>query len=134
MTTKTQTKRTTKRATAKKQTRKTAAKKSSKKTTAKKGARASKKEGKQPLVHATGKECFWVHNGPVLTNLMDLHEALSQMDVESYEYHAKGETNDFAEWVERVLGDNTCASALRRAKKQATAVTVVKRHLARYTY
>lgn len=129
MPTKAGTKRATKRA-----TKKSARKAATKRVSTKKATPKKKRGGKQPIIHAQGKQCFWVHDGPVLTNLMDLHNALHEMDDACYTYHAEGEANDFAEWVEWVLQDSTCANALRRAKQRPTAASVVKRRLTHYEY
>lgn len=112
-------------------TKKTTKKRATNKSTKKPSAKGRKK---QPLVHASGERCFWVSNGPVLTNLLDLEAALREMDDALYQYHAGGDQNDFAEWVEWVLSDKTCANGLRKARKPKSAATVVKRRLTVYEY
>lgn len=112
-----------KKAPAKKTTsKKPAAKKSSPKTTAK---------GKV-LVCAKGKECFWTNDGQVLKDLLELRDALKKMTDKVYTHHVTKEKNDFADWVEAVLKDVDCATALRKSKKPNTARTVVVRHLRTY--
>lgn len=118
----------TKKTTTNKKARAKATKKAEKKST----KRAPKKSKKQPLVHAAGDQCFWVSGGPILSTLVDLERALSEMDEALYKYHATGEQNDFAEWVEHVLSDPTCAKALRKARKPGSAATVIKRRLTVY--
>lgn len=139
MTTKKSAKKTTKRA-AKKSAAKSA-KKSAKKSTSRaakkataKTKRTPAKKGKQALFYAEGPACFWVHEGPILTSLVDLEAALREMNEDLYRYHTSGDQNDFAEWVENVLADKSCGAALRKARKPSTAATVVRRHLTVYEY
>jgi len=119
--------------------KKTAAKKSAakkrsttKKATTKKKAMKKTTKKKDP-VHAEGMYAFWVTNGNVLHNLVDLLDALDQMEDDHYHYHAAGDQNDFSIWVEEVLCDEDCARALVSAKNRKNAVAVVKRHLKVYS-
>lgn len=131
---------TTKKTTAKKAVKKTAkkvAKKATKKTTKKAVKKTTKKSANKNakvLVCANGKECFWTNDGQVLSDLRELSEALDSMAQEVFNYHVTKEKNDFADWVESVLSDAECASALRRSKKPSSARTIVVRHLKTYTF
>ena len=84
------------------------------------------------LVDAPPDRCFWVNFGPVLKNLRELHAALAHISEAQFAHHVGAGRNDFADWVEGVLDDVTCAKALRRAKTRASAVRVVEKHLAAY--
>lgn len=131
----------------KKPTKKTkATKKSTTKKTAKRGgnvvSRSTKKSRKvsskgsaskkSNLVRAEGDQCFWVHEGPILSDLSDLHSALSVMTSYQFNHHTEGERNDFANWVEFVLGEQELADALRRSHSRTGCVRVVKQSLAKF--
>jgi hypothetical protein len=87
---------------------------------------------KLSLVHAPDGESFWVSEGPVLKNLLDLHEALQNISEEQYDYHARGESNDFSKWVEEVLCDGNCARALEIARDRDHAKQLLTTHLKVY--
>jgi len=122
---------TTKKAIAKTATKKPALKKVAKKTVTKKFATKKPEKGKK-LVAATGANCFWVHNGPILKDLLELEKALNEMSDKVFTHHVFGKRNDFADWVETVLKDSETATAFRKAKKPKTARTVVVRQLKLY--
>lgn len=84
------------------------------------------------LVTASDPESFWTNDGQILNNLIVLAESFAAMDTMLYKYHVQKEQNDFADWVEAVLGDNACAAALRKAKTPKSAYTVVVKHLSQY--
>lgn len=94
--------------------------------------KTSKRNLRKQLVYADGEQCFWTHRGTVLSTLKDLHRELDTMTDEEYQYHANADKNDFADWVEGVLCDETCADGLRRARRRATAHSCVKRCLTHY--
>ena len=130
-TTKKTAKKTTKKSTAK------AAKKTVKKVTKKVAKKvgkktATKKSDKRALVCANDEHCFWVSDGQVLKNLEELATALKAMHKDLFTYHAKGHSNDFADWVEHVLADESCAAELRKTRSQNGAHKVVIRHLSYY--
>jgi hypothetical protein len=84
--------------------------------------RAKKQARKEPRVEsikdAGGPECFWVNNGPVVKNLVELLEALEQMPDEVFAHHAKGGQNDFAVWIKEVLGEEKLARRLGKLKSR----------------
>lgn len=108
-----------------------------KKTPAKKVAVAKKTTKKAPmmtpLVYADNSESFWLSDGQILNNLVALKDALSTMNASVYAHHATAGKNDFAQWVEEVLGDASCAKSLRSAKTPASAKTAVVKHLKNYS-
>ncbi|MCA9355503.1 hypothetical protein KC865_03055 [Candidatus Kaiserbacteria bacterium] len=118
---------TVKKATVKKVAKKTTPKKSVKKATGK--TRSSKKD----LIFANDQTSFWVKDGRILNSLIALRDALNEMEKEVYVYHATGEHNDFANWVEAVLRDSVCAKDLEKAKTPNSAKTIIVRHLKSYS-
>jgi hypothetical protein len=73
------------------------------------------------LPAAVGHEAFWMRDGTVLHTVADLAEALRHIDQHTYEYHVTTAKNDFAQWVEVVLGEERCAADLRKAKTPRSA-------------
>ena len=125
---------TTKKTTTKKKVAKKTTKKSNSKKTTKKAAskKVAKKTNGRKLVLAKGSGCFWVNNGPILRDLVELEKAFSEMTDKMFAHHVSGKRNDFADWVEVVLKDKETALALRKSKKPKTARTVVVRQLKLY--
>ena len=101
-----------------------------KKTTASKAGTKSMRA----LVCAPDDKCFWTTDGQILQNLEELKFAFGTMDDSVFLHHVTKEKNDFADWVEHVLGDAVCAAALRKAKKAKTAETVVIKSLRNYSF
>ena len=124
-------KRTSKTTTTKSAKKKVASKKSAPKMS-KSSARKATDKSKKNLVQAQTNTAFWVHNGSILSNLLELKDALEAMEDAVFSYHVTKDKNDFADWVESVLRDPDCAAALRKSKKPHTARTVVVRHLKIY--
>ena len=120
----------------KKVTKKTAPKKAPravKKTSAGKATATRGKKEVKVLACASDDKCFWTTDGQILKNLDELQMAFGTMGDEVFLHHVTKEKNDFADWVEHVLADAECASALRKSKKPASARTVVIKHLRQYS-
>ena len=131
-------KKTTKKAPAKKKAKKTVAKKVStkkkikKRTEKKPFARKVKLKTKARPKVAPEEKRFWTNDGAILKDLFDLHKELLSMNKEQFAYHAKGELNHFAIWVEVVLCEPVCAKDLKKAKTQKTAAKKVDDALKKY--
>ena len=116
-----------------KKTKKKTTKKVAKKTT-KKSVRKTSKKKEKPLVHATSEQCFWVTDGNILINLIDLRDAFDGMHDDTFLHHVSREKNDFADWVEYVLEDAELAVKVRKSKKPKSARKVVVSRLRIYTF
>ncbi len=83
--------------------------------------------GKPPLKESFGDNCFYVHNGEVLKNLLDLADSLETMPNNVFIYHVNEQKNDFANWVKDVLGEPVLAEELYLIKeKDKTQVAVLR--------
>jgi len=111
--------------------KKVAVKPVAKKAAVKSVGKTSSKKAKL-LVCAPDDKCFWTTDGRILKNLDELQMAFGSMGEEVFLHHVNKEKNDFADWVEQVLQDSTCASALRKTKQPTTAKAVVVKHLRTY--
>ena len=121
--------RTSKKRTASAKSTKTSAKKNSTKTTKNK---VQERFNDSPTV-TLPEHAFWVNDGAVLHSLKELEQALHVMDELVYRYHVSQEKHDFADWVEHVLSDVKCATALRKAETPSRARTIIVTHLKRYS-
>ncbi len=72
-------------------------------------------------IAASGEQCFWVNNGPVLADMRDLFRALDDMTDAQFKHHVSGGKNDFALWVRDVLCHGACADRLVNAKTRTAA-------------
>ena len=79
------------------------------------------KKAKRALATAPEEFRFFLHDGRVLANLIDLRDALSNMSQETFSRHVNADKNDFAVWVEQVLQDGELGLQLKRVKTQKTA-------------
>lgn len=71
-------------------------------------------------------EDFWFHYGPVVKNLAELREAFLQIDDELYDYHSKGEENDFEKWICDVFGYKELSEKIAKAKTRKKAYAILK--------
>lgn len=90
------------------------------------------KKAKRVLVCAQGEQCFWANDGKIIADLVELRNAFEHMADEVFMHHVTGTKNDFADWVQFVLGDTELAAKLRGAKKQSTARTMIVTRLKMY--
>lgn len=118
---------------------KTAATKAKKSTTTsrtksavKKTATRRKTQASTALPAAMAHEAFWVANGEILHTVADLAEVLRDLDESTFRHHVNHEKNDFAVWVEEVLGETACAADLHRAKTPRSARTAALKCLRNY--
>lgn len=110
-----------------------------KKTTAKsvlpkvaKKPSASKSKTKKDLLHAEGGYRFYVSDGHIISNLVELLRTLEEIDDTQFSYHVNAERNDFAPWVSIVLCDEACAKKIERARTKQAAIEAVRASLASY--
>ena len=89
-----------------------------------------KEDARRILAQIGGERCFWVNNGPVLSNLDELYKALSEMKKETFTHHVNAEKNDFAAWVKEVSGDQKLAEDLLRVKSKKGMALKIKQRIA----
>jgi hypothetical protein len=92
----------------------------------------AKKVAKKELVYADNESSFWLSDGQILNSLVALANAFDTLNKEVYSHHVASWKNDFAQWVEIVLGDAACAKSLKTAKTPAAAKIVVVKYLKLY--
>lgn len=85
------------------------------------------------LIRAEGDQCFWVNNGPILSDIRELDAALKTNVISEaqWNHHVSKTRNDFADWVEHVFRNHELATKLRAASTRDTAKKVIAAVLAR---
>lgn len=78
-------------------------------------------KSKNTLTCAPSEKCFWVTDGKVLADIVELRDALASMSDDVFAYHVSKGKNDFADWIEQVFEDVELATSLRKTKKPQTA-------------
>lgn len=93
---------------------------------------AAKKKAAKPMVVASGQYCFFVHHGPVVKDLAELHAAFQAMTPEQFAHHVSHDKNDFCAWVMEVLADKKTATRLAKARTREESAAIVEAALASY--
>ena len=104
----------------KRRKRKTAKKRSSGKKRAKKAVKKAAKKAVEEdfLVNVHDDKRFWLCDGGVLSNLVELRDALKFMNDGVFTYHVNTERNDFSNWIRDVIGDRELASSIVGMKEK----------------
>ncbi|MDD5251989.1 MAG: hypothetical protein PHT12_05135 [Patescibacteria group bacterium] len=63
-------------------------------------------------------KAFWFHMHLVAKNLPEFADGLAQISDDVFAYHASGQKNDLAAWVQEVIGDAVLARQLRSARNK----------------
>jgi len=85
------------------------------------------------LIKSFPQNCFWVYNGPILSDLKELRDSLKrEITDEQFSYHVTEDRNDFADWIGETLKDGHCATEVRSAKKRSTVISRIEECLKRY--
>lgn len=81
---------------------------------------------------ASGQFCFFVHHGPVLKDLKELHAAFQAMSPEQFAHHVTHEKNDFCAWVMEILSDHSTAKKLAKARTREESAAIIENALTHY--
>ena len=85
-------------------------------------------EAKKILSNTPAEKAFWVNNGQVLKNLIELATAAKKLTAEQFAHHVSSTKNDFAKWVDEVIRDSELAKEIRKARtKEDMAKAVINR-------
>lgn len=88
---------------------------------------------RRELIESLPQDCFWVYNGPILSDLKELRDSLrNEITDEQFSYHVTEYKNDFADWIGETLNDGHCATEVRSAKKKGTVISRIEECLKRY--
>jgi len=73
---------------------------------------------------------FWLHMHLVAFSLPEFADALTQITDEVFAYHVSGQKNDFAKWVNEVVGDSELARTLGGVTTKEEAAEAVRERVA----
>lgn len=62
------------------------------------------------------ERCFWCRDGRILRNLSELPPALRHMSAETFRHHVNSEKNDFANWIDEIVGEQALAHEVRNLR------------------
>ncbi len=83
-------------------------------------------EAKRYLAEASPAwKAFWFHNGPVVRSLSQMAATLPKVSPEMFAHHVAGGKNDIAAWIDDVIGDQTLAADLAKARAQAAMCEIL---------
>ena len=87
----------------------------------------SKEKAKSILKDVPPDKYFWLCNGKILKNLKELEEELGRMSFDTFHYHVNPYKNDFANWINDVIGDTTLANEIRKLKTRRSIARHIKK-------
>jgi hypothetical protein len=76
-------------------------------------------------------KAFWTCNGTVLRNLRELRTLLNALNDNAFKYHVNTENkkNDFANWINDVIGDRELARQLNGVLDRHKYLEVIDRRI-----
>ncbi len=93
----------------------------------KKRVKKKKTEKKDILKNANADHYFFVNDGTVLRNVLDLSKQLDKMADEVFEHHVNGMRNDFSNWIKYVFKEEKLAEELlKTTNKDKTQIILLK--------
>ena len=72
---------------------------------------------------------FFVHDGPIVNNLMEFYNVLMEMTDEQFDYHRNSGRNDFYNWLKHVVRDQRLANETCRVKSRETMARRIKKRI-----
>ena len=84
--------------------------------------RITKSAAEKMLADVPQDKQFWCQDNRVFKNMEELAIGLKAMSDETFRYHANETKNDFAKWVQEVVGDTRLSVALLRSSTRLQAV------------
>ena len=92
-------------------------------------AKLTKDEAKRILSNTAPDKAFWVNNGPVLKNVIELATTAAKLTPQQFMHHVNNAKNDFAKWVGEVIRDSELAQQLKRVKTKEDLARVATNRL-----
>lgn len=131
-------KKTITKAVSRKAVRKAAAKRVVKKNVRKVVKKVAKKTTKKAIrtieiieiIDVSPELVFWLNGGEALKNLIELRDALETMSEEQFDFHTKRDGNDFANWIEGVIGHEKLAKEIKRVKTKDASMKAINKYVA----
>ena len=82
----------------------------------------------QILSDVLSNDTFWFCNGNIARNIYELVNYIEQLDNFGWNYHVNKDRNknDFATWIDLVLGDKPLADMLRKIYDKEKYVQIIR--------
>lgn len=93
------------------------------------GLRLSVEQVKRVLSNTPAGKEFWVNNGPILRNIIELANAAKKLTPQQFMHHVNNAKNDFAKWADEVIHDSELAKKIRHVKTKDELAHAVKNRL-----
>ena len=74
---------------------------------------------------------FYVNDGRKLKNIKELAMALKDMPIDVFHYHVNKEEDDFANWIQEVIGSKSLAKKLANVKNKEQYSKIVNNQIKR---
>jgi len=75
------------------------------------------------------EKAFYVNDGRMLRNVLELAEALSNMKEKTFKFHVNKNKNDFSEWVRDVVREEKLADEIARLVMKDKIQIAVQKHV-----
>lgn len=107
--------------------------KTKRKMAKKKGVKKKKTEKKDILKDANSDNYFFVNDGTVLKNVLDLSKQIDKMDDDVFRHHVNETKNDFAIWIKDIFKEEKLAKELlKTTDKDKTQIIVLKHVIGKF--
>lgn len=99
----------------------------------KKRVKKKKTNKKNILKDANSDHYFFVNDGTVLKNVLDLSKQLDKMDNDIFEHHVNETKNDFATWINHIFKEKKLAKELlKTTNKDKTQIIILKHVIGKF--
>jgi hypothetical protein len=73
---------------------------------------------------------FWFHMHLMAKNLEEFAAGMGEISDEVFAYHYSGQKNDFAGWIQEVVGDSVLARQMRAVSNKEEAAKALRERVA----
>jgi len=88
---------------------------------------------KQIIKNAKNSECFFVKDGKVIKNVIELSNELDKMTDDIFMYHVNDMKNDFANWIKDIFKEEKLAKELfKTIDKDKTQIIILKHVIGKF--
>lgn len=91
--------------------------------------RESKEKAAAILSHVSTHSSFQLHQGRELRSLRDLYDALGSMSPDIFQHHVSPIKNDFANWIQDILGDDRLAKKIMPVKDKEKVRSLIEERI-----
>ncbi|MBI4186631.1 MAG: hypothetical protein HY530_03880 [Chloroflexi bacterium] len=87
-------------------------------------------EARRLLADVPEQYAFWCSDGAILSNMIELRNALNGMTEQTFAYHSNASKSDFSQWVKDIIKDTTLANELAQSTGRVEAARRVAERVA----